>query len=323
MREIICSKNEENVTLIKVLNKYLPLANNSFLYKMLRKKNITLNDKKAEGNEKLKFNDSIKIYFSDETFDKFSGANDTEYINEYNSLSNLNTSRFKVIYEDDDILAIDKPINMLSQKAKDTDISANELFLSYLIKTNKLTLDTFKTFHPSVANRLDRNTTGVLLFGKTMKGLHYLSSVLKDHSIDKFYVALCKGCINEKIKVDTYLIKDEKTNKVQITDNPKNAEHILMDYEPIKFSSDYTLLRIKLLTGKSHQIRAHLSAIGHPILGDIKYGDKKINDILRNKFNLNSQLLHANIIDFKNGNKIVAPIPQIFDTIIGWEGKNK
>lgn len=317
MKEIKISKNEENTTLIKVLIKHFPNATSSFLYKMIRKKNIVLNGKKCDGKEHLAAGDTISVFFSDDTFNKFSGNTDSGSVDrEFDILSKLDTSEFEVIYEDEDILAINKPVGMLSQKAEKTDISANELFLSYMIKNKLLSLEEYKVFKPSVANRLDRNTSGLLLFGKTMKGLHYLSNALKERTIDKYYVCLCEGVIKNKIKAEAYLIKDEKTNKVIVKDSYfKGAKSIITEYEPISDNGKYTRLRVHLITGKSHQIRAHLAFLGYPLLGDEKYGNYKLNKELKTRYDINSQLLHAYEIDFKNGNKIIAPIPQIFDKI--------
>lgn len=317
MKEIRISKNEENVTLIKVLLKHLPNATSSFLYKMMRKKNIVLNGKKCEGSEKLKAGDRISVFFSEDTFNKFSGKELNKSIDkEYEYLGGLDTANFNVIYESEDILAMNKPVGLLSQKAEKNDISANELFLSYMIKQKLLTREEYKVFKPSVANRLDRNTSGLLLFGKTINGLHYLSDVLRDRTIDKYYICLCEGVINKSIKASAFLMKDEKSNKVIIKDHySQGFKEIITEYEPISNNGKYTRLKVHLITGKSHQIRAHLSYLGHPILGDEKYGDSNLNAKLRSEFGLNHQLLHAYEIDFKNGNKIIAPIPQIFDII--------
>ena len=317
MKEIRVSKNEENITLIKVLMKHLPNATSAFLYKMIRKKNIVLNGKKCEGKEHLTSGDVISIFFSDDTFDKFSGSPDKADIDkEFECLSKLNTDEFNVIYETEDILAINKPVGMLSQKAGKNDISANELFLSYMIKNKLLTREEYRVFKPSVANRLDRNTSGLLLFGKTIKGLHYLSDALRERTIDKYYICLCKGIITDKIKVSAFLMKDEKANKVIIKDKYfKDSKEIITEYEPLSNNGKYTRLKVHLITGKSHQIRAHLAFLGHPLLGDEKYGDAVLNKELKLQYRLNSQLLHAYEIDFKNGNRIIAPIPQIFDTI--------
>ena len=162
MKEFIIQKNEENQRFDKYLKKLLPNATTSFLYKMMRKKNIVINKKKVEGSEKLKAGDVVSIFLSDETFEKFH-VNLEELKKEYDNLKSLNLKGLKVIYEDDEMIVADKPYNMLSQKASGKDLSANEYLLGYMINKGELSFEEFQTFRPSVVNRLDRNTTGLLL----------------------------------------------------------------------------------------------------------------------------------------------------------------
>lgn len=289
---------------------------------MLRKKNITLNGKKASGNEKVLEGDVITFFLSDETFDKFSGGSiqksfeDKEFENLKRLVNHSSYKEFKILYEDDDILVINKPAGLLSQKATNQDISANELFLAYLINSGQLSCEMFRVFRPSIANRLDRNTSGLLLCGKTMKGLQELAYALKERTVKKYYICLVEGIITDSMHIDGYLSKDEKTNMVKITkDERKDAKYIQTSYEPLKNNGNCTLLKVHLITGRTHQIRAHLSYIGHPILGDYKYGNRKLNDDLKKEFGVEYQLLHAYEMIFDNGLHIFAPIPEIFDTI--------
>ena len=174
----------------------MPNAATSFLYKMMRKKNITLNGKKTEGNEILQSGDVVRLFFSDETFDKFAGST-IQTDDEFSRLSELPLKGIRIIYEDDDILIADKPFNMLSQKATPTDISANEYLLGYLIRTGKLTREAFATFRPSVCNRLDRNTTGLILMGVSLKGSQELSAMLRERTIGKYYLAVVSGTLTK------------------------------------------------------------------------------------------------------------------------------
>ena len=153
MKEFIIQKNEENQRFDKYLKKLLPNASTSFLYKMMRKKNIVLNQKKASGNEKLTTGDVIRIYLSDETFEKFHA--DLEALEqEYESLKNLSLKGLKIVYEDTELIVADKPYNMLSQKASERDVSANEYLLGYMIGNGELSFEQFQTFRPSIVNRL-------------------------------------------------------------------------------------------------------------------------------------------------------------------------
>ena len=160
MQELHVTENEAGQRLDKLLAKFLNQAPKSFLYKMMRKKNIVLNGKKCTGNEKLKQGDSIKLFFSDETIEKFSAG--TYAIPKKEKINML-----PIIYEDEQVLLMNKPIGVLSQKAKDSDVSAVEILINYLMETNQLSKEQFRTFHPSICNRLDRNTSGILVAGKT------------------------------------------------------------------------------------------------------------------------------------------------------------
>lgn len=299
MQELIINKNEAGQRFDKYLQKYLKEAPKSFIYKMIRKKNIELNSKKATGNEMLKLGDSVKLFMSDETIAKFRGtATDNE-----KPTKNIDTSIInnRIIYEDEDILIVDKPAGILSQKASPTDISLNEILIAY-ISEECLNNQSQTTFKPSVCNRLDRNTTGLITFGKTLRGAQELSAGFKERTFDKYYLAVVWGEIKEASLIDGYLTKNSKTLKVSINDKETmDSSYIKTYYEPLDISYvqiddkkyPITLLKIKLLTGKTHQIRAHLSSINHSLLGDDKYGILQRNKWLKQNYNVNFQLLHS------------------------------
>lgn len=317
MKEYIIKNNEAGQRFDKYLKKILPNASSSFIYKMLRKKNITLDGHKASGTEILKIGSDVKIFFSDETFDKFS-VDLSALKNEYDAISKLTLSGLKIIFENDDILIADKPVNMLSQKSGISDISANERLIGYLISNSRLDFEEFKTFKPSVCNRLDRNTTGLILMGKSLKGSQYLSQILKERSIEKYYRTIVAGEITEPQHIEGFLTKDKARNIVKITDKKidETSTEIQTEYRPIKSNNNVTLLEVHLITGKSHQIRAHLASIGHPIIGDPKYKDEKLNNIFMRQYKVKTQLLHAYKVVFPDDNSYIAQMPQIYTTII-------
>jgi 23S rRNA pseudouridine955/2504/2580 synthase len=313
MKEFIIKSNEENQRFDKYLKKLLPDAGSSFLYKMLRKKNITLNGKKAEGSEILKNGDKIAVFFSDETFLKFSGKKASQD-DIYDRLAKLPLGGVEIVYEDDDILIANKPFNMLSQKTAPSDISANEHLLGYLIREGRLTREDYATFHPSVCNRLDRNTTGLILMGISLKGSQQLSSMLKERKIQKYYLAAVDGEVQTGEHLKGYLSKDTETNQVRITKTrvTPDAKPVETSYEPLMFSCGATLLKVHLITGKTHQIRAHMASIGHPIIGDPKYGLASVNRKYREENQVRAQLLHAYRLEFPDGRVFETKMPNTF-----------
>ncbi|MGN0350539.1 MAG: RluA family pseudouridine synthase [Roseburia sp.] len=306
MREFQIRKNEAGQRFDKYLKKLLCNASGSFVYKMLRKKNIVLNGKKADGSEKIMEGDSVKLFLSDETFEKFSGDSN-KIQSEFETLRALNTDIIDVVYEDEQILVINKPSGLLSQKAVPADISANEYIIAYLIQNGTLTEEEFQTFRPSICNRLDRNTSGLLIAGKTLRGLQKMAEVLKDRSVRKYYRCIVKGNITKPSYQKGYLVKDAAKNIVTISEKAlKDAQPIETEYRPITVYNGYTELEVHLITGRSHQIRAHLSSIGHPIVGDVKYGNMKVNKFFKETCGITSQLLHAYRLELLDGTIICA-----------------
>ena len=311
MKEYKIGNNEEGQRLDKLLVKILNQATKGFIYKMLRKKNITLNNKKATGNEILKSDDVVKIFLSDETFDKFSK------LDKISNVLNKNV-KLNIIAETKDYMIINKPVGMLSQKAKDSDVSLVEYIIAYMLEKGEIDDNQLKTFKPSVCNRLDRNTSGLIIAGKSLIGLQKMTEYIKNRDIDKYYLALVKGKVEKEDKIDGYLVKDSRTNKVRIVNNKiikenkkgnsvnkQKSDYIRTEYTPVVYNDEYTLLKVKLITGKTHQIRAHLASINHPLIGDYKYGDKKLNDRFKKKYKLESQLLHSYEVIFHNNDEDV------------------
>lgn len=320
MQEMIVTANEAGQRFDKLLAKYLNEAPKNFLYKMLRKKNIVLNGKKATGNEKLKEGDHIKLFLSEETIEKFS------------KVSVRRTSKkLDLIYEDENILLINKPVGMLSQKADAKDESLVEHVITYLLESNQITEEKLRKFKPSICNRLDRNTSGLVVAGKSLIGLQKMGELFKQRSLRKFYRCLVLGEVKEKQYIKGYLTKHDTINKVVVSQKEtKEALPIETEYEPIWTNGKCTLLEVHLITGRTHQIRAHLASLNHPIIGDYKYGKRKINNDYKRKYGLESQLLHAYRLEMPklsqpleniSQKQFVAPLPPLFAKILEEENK--
>ncbi len=328
MEQISVDNNISGQRLDKFLIKYFPNASKSFIYKMLRKKNILLNEKKASGNEILLEKDQISIYFSEDTLRKFKTLpnNHFDLVSQYELAYQKLFHEISILYEDTNIIVFYKAAGVLSQKSTPTDISINEFGIGYLLKTGQITKDSLQLNKPSICNRLDRNTSGIVLFGKTLLGLQTLNLAIKNHSIQKYYRCFLSGILKEPIKLNGYLSKNEQTNSVQIYDKKiNNSSAIQTNIYPLSYGGNITYAEIELITGKTHQIRAHVASIGHPIIGDYKYGNASVNKIFKRECSVQAQLLHSYRVVFPQMNdvfhqlserELIAPIPSTFQNIL-------
>jgi 23S rRNA pseudouridine955/2504/2580 synthase len=309
MDELIIAENDANQRLDKFLLKYMNQSTKSFLYKMLRKKRIKLNGKKAEGSERLCPGDQIQLYLSGETI---GGLMREKQISQ-------SAGALDVVFEDDNILVCNKPAGVLSQPEKpgDSDTVVDRL-LKYLAETGQYQPNKTSVFTPAICNRLDRNTSGLILCGKNLPAVQALNEAIKNRRIDKYYIAAVHGSIPKKMLLTGQLRKDAAENTAVIG---AEGHEILTEIAPVYLGAHHTVLRVKLITGKTHQIRAHLQSIGHPVIGDRKYGDGRLNRAFRAKY----QLLHAQEVVFQEtggflgylfDKRIVSPLPLWYNRFI-------
>ncbi len=307
MREIEIGQNDSGQRLDKYLQKYMREAPKGFLYKMLRKKNIKVNGRRAEGREILATGDRVALYLSEETVQKFRG----EAVQQIYPQMDL-----KIIYEDEHVLLLDKPAGLLSQKAERDDISLVEYVLGYLQEKGEW--QPGGTFVPGICNRLDRNTSGIIIAGKSLAGLQKMSELLKRRALEKYYLAIVEGVMKQPWVIRGYLIKDEKTNQVTVyPDDGEGRSYIETGYEPLADNGMYTLLKVRLITGRTHQIRSHLGSIGHPLLGDTKYGGERYPGV--SGYFLHSSEIHfpelEEPFDGVGGRCFEASLPPAFEKI--------
>lgn len=358
MKKITITSEEASQRLDKFLRRYLPEAGGSFLYKQLRKKNIVLNGKKASGSEILCDGDVVTLWFSDETVRKFMGLakpgtgnaqiGNTRFGNaqsEKQQSGILNAGAVTehkgffgnalpsdwIIYEDSRLIAVNKPAGVLSQASAQGDVSIDSMVRDYLLRSGQKTEEDFRRYRPGTVNRLDRNTSGLILAAKTLPAAQELSCMIRDRTVRKYYLALVSGICRKSGQMDAWLIRDRKTNTVRVAaEEEEGASHIRTAFEPVRVlrlcGRPYTLLNVELITGKTHQIRAHLSFIGHPIAGDVKYGLSDANRVLWEHYGLKRQFLHAHRMVFPDpepgsapwvpGGALTAQLPEELRTIL-------
>lgn len=265
MREVNIYENDASQRLDRFLNKYLPLASSSYLQKMIRKKRIKVNKKRAVPDQELHLGDTVQLYIYEEELVQF--KKEEKKSRAYVELT--------YVYEDSDFAIIDKPKGLLSHAAKKTDYGKNvvDAFVDDLIYKKEYVPRLEKSFRPSIVNRLDYNTEGLIIGVKNHKSAVILNEAIADGSIKKYYRAVCYGRINEELTIDFNLVRQGK--KVQATESTIEGKRSITRITPIKSTDEWSYLDIELETGRFHQIRVHLDSIGHPLVGDNVHGQKQ------------------------------------------------
>lgn len=281
--------NEAEQRIDKFMRKWMKDVPLSAIFKSIRKGDVKVNGKKVKENYFLAVGDIVETRElvteqKKETFTRIENA-----------------VKLKVTYEDKNMLIVEKwPGILVHADKKGGEPTLTDYVLSYLFNKGDYDPDNELTFTPAPCNRLDKNTSGVVIYGKNYEALKALNEMIRERKIKKYYTALVKGKMLEGL-YEAYIQKDQENNISKIYDSPeKDTKRIAMDVKTIETCGTFSLLEIDLLTGRSHQLRAHLSHLGHPIIGDAKYGDKKINSFFINKFGLNYQYLYAYKMIFKD-----------------------
>ncbi|GEP62411.1 pseudouridine synthase [Clostridium beijerinckii] len=285
--------NEAGQRLDKFLRKLLKDVPLSAIFKALRKKDIRVNGTKQNEKYFLQEGDVVEI--------KYIQSNKEDKKEKF---IKVDPKRIKIAYEDENVVVIEKWPDVLvhSDSNNSEEPTLTDYVLSYLNDKGDYIPENEITFTPAACNRLDRNTSGMVMFGKTFEGLKAINEAIREDEIRKYYYALAKGKIRAGL-YEAYILKNPETNTSKIYDTEvKNSKKISMEISIVESNGAYSLLEIHLITGRSHQIRAHLAHLGNPIIGDNKYGDKKLNSFFESKYGLNFQYLYAYKLNFRKIN---------------------
>ena len=307
MRQIEITKNDSNQRLDKFLTKRFKNMPQSLMYKYIRTKYIKLNGKKCEISSRLNEGDILTLYIKDEFFE--------EKPDEYDFLKA--PVKLDIIYEDENIMLLNKKPGLIVHP--DENYHFDSLIARvqhYLYEKGEYEPKKENSFAPALVNRIDRNTGGIVIAAKNAETLRIMNQKVKDRELNKYYLCIALGIFEKKSDLLTgYLEKNESQNRVYISKKPtENSKTIKTKYKVLAEKNNFSLVEVDLLTGRTHQIRAHLASIGHPLLGDGKYGKNEINRKMGYKWQaLYSYKLSFNfttdggILEYLNGRTFAAP----------------
>lgn len=289
MKEITIQPQEANQRADKYVRKLLNDAPLSFIYKIFRKKDVKANGHWIDISYIIQAGDVIRVYVTDEQLSDFRKPKPIEDL----------TFDHEIIFEDHNILIVNKPSGLLIHgDATEARLTLANEVLNYLYLQGSYDPQAVG-FMPAPAHRLDRNTSGIVVFGKSLPALQALEELFKDKSqLKKEYLALVVGEVNKDGKVDLPLRKDAATGVVSVGSILRGANSALTFYSVVEHLGPYTLLNVNIVTGRTHQIRVHMQAINHPLVGDGKYGNFEVNREFKEIYKYDSQFLHAYRLTF-------------------------
>lgn len=270
LKSFTITQNDADQRLDKYLTKSFPNLPKALMYKYIRTKRIKVNSKRAEISTRLKIGDVVDLYINDEFFERPPERFD------FMSASN----KIDIVYEDENILLLNKKTGLLchpdDREYIDTLITRIK---RYLYEKGSYNPNDSMSFTPALVNRIDRNTTGIVIAAKNADALRILNQKMKDRELHKYYLCIIHGILNKKNGVlQGYLTKNEDKNLVKVHKNKQDgAKEISTKYKVLSERKKYSLVEVELLTGRTHQIRSHFASIGHPLLGDGKYGTNAMN----------------------------------------------
>lgn len=290
MQKFIVSEKESGQTLEKYVRKVLKDAPLSFIYKLFRKKDIKVNGHWQKEKYVVSTSEEVSIYITDSQLEEFKKKVETKVVED---ISNW------IVYEDDNILVINKPRGVLVQGDNSGEISLTEMVISYLRNKKEYDPNLDLGYSPAPTHRLDRNTAGLVVFGKNLSAIREMVDILSNkEKVEKKYLTLVKGVTEISGEINAPLLKNSLNGRVSVSPNGKEA---ITQYHQVRvINNEYSLLEVKLLTGRTHQIRVHLASISHPVIGDQKYGDYSLNKEFENKYHFKNQFLVAYYLKFKS-----------------------